>query len=400
MSAAVGGLAAGSVPFSAPVPALRRAVIDTAAVRENVRTVAGIVGPAAVMAVVKADGYGHGALRIARAALEGGASWLGVADVDEALALRAAGIDAPVLAWLHRTDPDFTTAVANDVTLGISTRFQLESAVRAASDGRPARVHLKIDTGLGRNGVERSEWATMFEAARAAELVGSIVVEGLFSHLSNASDDDDLAQLAAFEEATALARAAGLEPAIRHLASTAGALRIPAVRLDLVRLGIGLYGLSPYDGVSSAELGLRPAMRVESRLISVKRVAAGTGVSYGYTYHAPDDTSLGLVPLGYADGIPRHVSNTGSVWVNGSVRPVVGRVAMDQFVVDLGTVAAQVGDRVVLFGDPADAGGADGADPLAHGEAYPSADTWAAAASTINYEIVTRLGRRVERVES
>ncbi len=365
-------------------PALRRAVVDTAAITANVAHVAATVAPAAVMAVVKANGYGHGAERAARAALDGGASWLGVADVDEALALRSAGFTTPVLAWLHGADPVFEVAVANDVTLGISTRRQLARALEAGSPATPARVHLKVDTGLGRNGIERSDWAAVFEAAQAAEASGRIRIDGMFSHLSNASDDDDLAQLAAFDEATELARATGLDPAVRHLAATAGALRLPATRLDLVRLGVGMYGLSPFDDATSAELGLRPALRLESRLISVKRVRAGTGVSYGYTYRPEHDSWLGLVPLGYADGIPRHVSNTGSVWVGGSVHPIVGRVAMDQFVVDLGDHEAAVGDRVVLFGDGA--------------EGHPTADDWAAAAGTINYEIVTRLGRRVKRV--
>ena len=368
------------------VPALRRAHIDVDALRRNAETVGQLVAPAAVMAVVKADGYGHGAERAARAALAGGATMLGVADVAEALALRAVGIDAPVMAWLHDAYPDFRAAVDGDVMLGISTRRQLERAAEAGSAGSPAVLHLKIDTGLGRNGAARADWAEFFETARGFEAEGRIRVEGLFSHLSNTGPDDDRAQLAAFEEATALARAAGLRPRIRHLASTAGALRLPETRLDLVRLGIGLYGLSPYDDADSAALGLAPAMRVESRLISVKRVAAGTGVSYGYTYRPSADSWLGLVPLGYADGIPRHVSNTGSVWVDGRVHPIVGRVAMDQFVVDLGEHEAAVGDRVVLFGDPA--------------EGFPSADDWAEAASTINYEIVTRLGRRVQRVES
>lgn len=382
------GAAAHAVATAADVPsaspALRRAIVDSSALTSNTEHVAALVHPAAVMAVVKADGYGHGAVTAARAALAGGATWLGVADTDEALALRAEGIDAPLLAWLHGVDPDFTEAVAHDVTLGISSLQQLQRAVAAGSRARPARVHLKVDTGLGRNGIERSEWSTVFESARRAEASGDLVVEGLFSHLSNAADEHDLAQLAAFDEAAALAASAGLRPAIRHLASTAAAFRLPETRLDLVRLGIGLYGLSPFDSVGSTELGLKPAMRVESRLISVKRVAAGVGVSYGYTYRAASDTTLGLVPLGYADGIPRHVSNTGSVWVNGAVHPIVGRVAMDQFVVDLGERAAAVGDRVVLFGDPA--------------EGFPGADDWAESASTINYEIVTRLGRRVKRV--
>jgi alanine racemase len=318
-----------------------------------------------------------------RAALDGGATWLGVADVTEGLALRAAGIRAPVLAWLHGHDPAFSAAVDADVAIGVSTRLQLQRAVDAGTITAPARVHLKVDTGLGRNGVERAEWEPVFQAARDAVANRRIRVEGLFSHLSNASDADDLAQLEAFEEATGIARSLGLEPGVRHLASTAGALRLPATRLDLVRLGIGLYGLSPFDGVDSVTLGLRPAMRVESRLIAVKRVVAGTGVSYGYTYRPDADTWLGLVPLGYADGIPRHVSNRGSVWVGGAAHPIVGRVAMDQFVVDLGDHAAQVGDRVVLFGDPTDG--------------FPSADSWAEAAGTINYEVVTRLGARVKR---
>ncbi|MFB2554714.1 alanine racemase [Herbiconiux liangxiaofengii] len=367
-------------------PALRRAHIDTDALRRNAAAVIERVAPAAVMAVVKADGYGHGAERTARAALEGCASWLGVADVDEALTLRDAGITAPVLAWLHAPDPDFGEAVAADVTLGVSTLRQLERAAEAGSRRVPARLHLKIDTGLGRNGAGRADWAEFFATAKRAEDSGAVVVEGLFSHLSNASDDDDRAQLTAFEEATGLARDAGLSPSLRHLASTAGALRLPETRLDLVRLGIGLYGLSPYDDRASSDLGLVPAMRVETRLISVKRVAAGTGVSYGYTYRPGSDSWLGLVPLGYADGIPRHVSNRGNVWIDGQVHRIVGRVAMDQFVVDLGDHEAAVGDRVVLFGDPA--------------AGYPGADDWAEAASTINYEIVTRLGRRVQRVES
>ncbi|WP_368497290.1 alanine racemase [Herbiconiux sp. A18JL235] len=378
------GADAGLTP--AGVPILRRAHVDLAALERNVARVAETVAPAEVMAVVKADGYGHGAVEAARAALAGGASRLGVADVDEALALRAAGITAPVLAWLHGADPSFAAAVEADIAIGVSTAAQLQRAADAGAHGRPAIVHLKLDTGLGRNGVGRDEWEPVFAAAARSAADGRIVVEGLFSHLSGADDTEDLAQLAAFREARALASTLGLEPRLEHLASTAAALRLPETRLDLVRLGIGLYGLSPYDDGDAAALGLTPAMRLETRLISVKRVPAGTGVSYGYTYRPERDTWLGLVPLGYADGIPRHVSNRGSVWVDGSVHPIVGRVAMDQFVVDLGERRAEVGDRVVLFGDPA--------------EGYPSAHDWALAASTIGYEIVTRLGGRVKRVHA
>lgn len=378
------GADAGLTPTGVPI--LRRAHVDLGALERNVARVAETVAPAEVMAVVKADGYGHGAVEVAKAALAGGASRLGVADVDEALALRAAGITAPVLAWLHGADPSFTAAVEADIAIGVSTAAQLQCAAEAGAPGRPAVVHLKLDTGLGRNGLGRDEWEPVFAAAARAAAEGRIEVEGLFSHLSGADDSEDLAQLAAFREARALASALGLEPRLEHLASTAAALRLPETRLGLVRLGIGLYGLSPYDDGDAAALGLTPAMRLETRLISVKRVPAGTGVSYGYTYRPERDTWLGLVPLGYADGIPRHVSNRGSVWVGGSVHPIVGRVAMDQFVVDLGEHRAEVGDRVVLFGDPA--------------EGYPSAHDWAIAASTIGYEIVTRLGGRVKRVHA
>ncbi|AXH36710.1 alanine racemase [Humibacter sp. BT305] len=366
-------------------PALRRAVVDLSAVASNVERISRIVDGAQIMAVVKADGYGHGAVPVARAALEAGATWLGTADVGEALAVRAQIADAPILAWLHDADPRFDEAVERGIAIGASSALHLERAAAAASAtrARPASVHLKVDTGLGRNGIPRREWESVFDRARELELEGRVSVDGLFSHLSNADPVEDGLQLDAFREAEGLAQAAGLEPQLRHIAATAAALRLPQTRLDLVRIGIGLYGLSPFDDESPRRLGLRPALRLESRLISVKRVKAGTGVSYGYTYRAEQPTTLGLVPLGYADGIPRHLSNTGSVEVGGRQRRIVGRIAMDQFVVDLGDHKASVGDLVTLFGDPA--------------TGAPSAFDWAQAASTINYEIVTRLGGRVVR---
>ncbi|MCS5499232.1 alanine racemase [Cnuibacter physcomitrellae] len=365
-------------------PALRRAVVDLSAVASNVERISRIVDGAQIMAVVKADGYGHGAVPVARTALEAGATWLGTADVGEALAVRAQIADAPILAWLHDADPRFDEAVERGIAIGASSALHLERAAAAsATRARPASVHLKVDTGLGRNGIPRREWESVFDRARELELEGRVSVDGLFSHLSNADPVEDGLQLDAFREAEGLAQAAGLEPQLRHIAATAAALRLPQTRLDLVRIGIGLYGLSPFDDESPRRLGLRPALRLESRLISVKRVKAGTGVSYGYTYRAEQPTTLGLVPLGYADGIPRHLSNTGSVEVGGRQRRIVGRIAMDQFVVDLGDHKASVGDLVTLFGDPA--------------TGAPSAFDWAQAASTINYEIVTRLGGRVVR---
>lgn len=356
---------------------LREARVDLDAIRSNVRTLldaAGVPG----MAIVKANGYGHGAVPVARAALEAGASGLGVADVTEALELRAAGIGAPVLAWIHDREADFAAAAAQGIELGVSTLDQLE---RAAAAG--ATVHLKTDTGLSRNGVAEDELQSAFETAARLERSTGLRVRGLWSHLANAGEDEDLAQVAAFEAHAAAARAAGLDPEVLHLASTAGALRVPSARFDQVRLGIGVYGLSPLEGVPGAELGLRPAMQLSAEIVAVRRVPAGRGVSYGYTYRTEGDTTLALVGIGYADGVPRQASNAGPVAVNGGRFTVSGRIAMDQFIVDVGDAPVAVGDRAVLFGDPA--------------EGLPSADEWADAASTINYEIVTRIGPRVQR---
>jgi alanine racemase len=363
----------------------REAVVDLGAVRRNVRAIAARVAPAQVMAVVKADAYGHGAVPVARAALDAGAGWLGVADLHEAIALREAGIDAPVLAWLHDPDARFAPAVERDVDLGVSSVAQLDAvAEAAASVERVANVHLKLDTGLSRNGIAPEAWAAAVARAAELEAAGRIHVRGVFSHLANTSPDTDAAQLAAFLRGVEEARAAGLRPELRHLASTAAALRFPEARLDLVRIGIGLYGIPPFgDGTTAAELGLRPVMTLRGRVAAVRRVDAGAGVSYNHVWRAERPTTLALVPLGYADGVPRHASGRARVLVGGRRRPVVGRIAMDQFLVDVGDDAVEVGEEVVLFGDP-EAGA-------------PSADDWADAADTIGYEIVTRIGPRVPR---
>lgn len=363
----------------------REALVDLDAVRANVRTIAAQVAPATVMAVVKANAYGHGAVPVARAALDAGAGWLGVADVDEALALREAGIDAPVLAWLHDPDARFEPAIQRDIDLGVSSVAQLDAvADAAASVDRIAHVHLKLDTGLSRNGIPPAAWSSAVARAADLEAAGRIQVRGLFSHLANTSPDEDAAQLAAFLRGVDEARAAGLRPEVRHLASTAAALRFPEARLDLVRIGIGLYGIPPFgDGTTAAELGLRPVMTLRGRVAAVRRVDAGAGVSYNHVWRAERPTTLALVPLGYADGVPRHASGRAEVLLGGRRRPVVGRIAMDQFLVDVGDDEVAVGDEVVLFGDPA--------------AGAPSADDWGDAADTIGYEIVTRIGPRVPR---
>jgi alanine racemase len=367
----------------------RAARIDLNALRSNLAVIRGLVAPALVMGVVKADAYGHGAALVAHAIADGTAygsavDWLGVAELREALALRSAGIRTPMLAWLHGPATDFQPAVDAGIDIGVSSLDQLERAAASSRSTGPAVVQLKVDSGLSRNGIAPAERAVVFERAVALQARGGIRVRGVFSHLSNTSPADDARQKGVFEQAVAEARAAGLDPELRHLASTQAALEQPSFRFDLVRIGIGLYGLPAADSVDAAALGLRPVMQLEAAVAAVRRVPAGTGVSYGFTHRTQHDTTLALVPLGYADGVPRSASNRAEVSINGRRCPVVGRIAMDQFLVDVGEGAVRVGDRVVLWGDPANG--------------VPGAEDWAVAAGTIGYEIVTRVGPRVPRV--
>ncbi|TLM86946.1 alanine racemase [Pseudarthrobacter sp. NamE5] len=367
----------------------RSAVIDLDAIRHNVRRLAAAASPAKVMAVVKADAYGHGAVPVARAALEAGASWLGVAHISEALALRAAGIDAPLLAWLHTTESNFGAAVAAGVDIGCSG-WELDRIVAAAREQeRPARIHLKVDTGLGRNGAALDRWDSLVGEAMEYQDQGLLRVVGIFSHLAVADEPERPEtdqQLATFREVLAVAEDAGVDPEVRHLANTPATLSRPDTHFDLVRVGLGIYGLSPFQGQSSAELGLRPAMTLKTVVSQCKEVPEGQGVSYGLRYHTSGRSTLGLIPVGYADGIPR-VATGGPVRIAGRTYPVVGRIAMDQMVVDLGDLgpggAGLLGAEAELFGDGADGG--------------PTADDWAHAAGTINYEIVTRISPRVPR---
>ncbi|MBC7725012.1 MAG: alanine racemase [Burkholderiaceae bacterium] len=358
---------------------LREALVDLSAISHNVAALRRATGTGHLMAVVKARGYGHGAVPSARAAVDGGADWLGVVEIAEALELRAAGITVPVLAWLHGPEARFEEAIAEGIDIGVGSLAQLEAVAHSAGT---ASVHLKVDTGLGRGGVAEGDTARVLERAAELERRGLLRIRGLFSHLANAGEDADAAQVAVFDQAAAIADAVGLRDLIRHLAATAGALRAPSTRFDLVRVGIGIYGLSPFEHATSADLGLRPALELSAAIVSVKRVAAGTGVSYGHTYRTTAETTLALVPLGYAEGVPRQASGAGPVSINGVTYRVAGRIAMDQFVVDVGDAPVAVGDRAVLFGDPA--------------TGVPSADDWAREAGTINYEIVTRLGGRIE----
>lgn len=365
-------------------------VVDLDAIRGNVAALVEHARGAAVMAVVKADAYGHGLLPSARAALAGGATWLGVAQVAEALALRAAGVDARVLCWLYAPGGDLASAVAADVDVSVAAPWALAEAVAAArTSGRPARVHLKADTGLGRGGCPPEQWRELVEATLRAQSEGAVRFVGVWSHLAFADAPDHPTvrrQAAAMTEAVDVATRAGADLEVRHLANSAAVLTTPEVHLDLVRPGLAVYGLSPVPDLGApADYGLRPAMTVRSRLALVKRVPAGHGVSYGHAYTTSEPTTLGLVPLGYADGVPRHASGSGPLLAAGRRVTVAGRVCMDQVVVDLGADADDVraGDEVVLFG------------PGSAGE--PTAQDWADAAGTISYEIVARMSGRLPK---
>ncbi|MFB8759543.1 alanine racemase [Streptomyces nigra] len=372
-------------------PARARAEIDLAALRANVRTLRGRAPGAALMAVVKADAYGHGALPCARAALEAGATWLGTATPEEALALRAAGIQGVrMMCWLWTPGGPWQEAIEADLDVSVSGMWALREVTEAARRaGTPARVQLKADTGLGRGGCQPGDdWAELVREALRAEADGLIRITGLWSHFACADEPGHpsiAAQLDRFREMTAYAEERGARPEVRHIANSPATLTLPESHFDLVRTGIAVYGISPSPELgSAADLGLRPVMTLSASLALVKQVPGGHGVSYGHHYVTPGETTLGLVPLGYADGVPRHASGAGPVLVGGKWRTVAGRVAMDQFVVDLGGDEPEAGARAVLFG------AGDGGEP--------TAEDWAQAAGTIAYEVVTRISARVPRV--
>lgn len=364
--------------------------VDAAAIRHNVAELCSRVASGQLLAVVKADGYGHGLLTAATAAVAGGAQWLGTALLQEALELRAAGLTQPrVVAWLLDPDDDWDAALRADIDLSANDPATVAAVAGAAArTGRPARLHLKIDTGLGRAGSPADRWAELVAVALRAQAEGVLEVVGLWSHLAYADAPHHPTtdhQIEAFRAAVDTAERAGARPEVRHLANSAATLTRPDAHFDLVRPGLAVYGLSPIpDQADAAALGLRPALTVTARLALVKRVPAGQGVSYLHRYTTERPTTLGLVPLGYADGVPRNATNVGPVLAAGARRTIAGTVCMDQFVLDLGDDPARAGDEVVLFG-PGDDG-------------EPTAEDWARATGTISYEIVTRLGPRLPRV--
>ncbi|MEO7126635.1 MAG: alanine racemase [Nakamurella sp.] len=378
-----------------PVPHAE-AVVDLQAITANARRLKKAAGAAELMAVVKADGYGHGAAPAARAALAGGATVVGVATLPEAIAIRAAGIDAPLVAWLWAPGEDVRSAIAVGTQVTVSSRQQLRAVIDAAdsapfvppADGAPelkpgcVAIHVKVDTGMARNGVMPEDLPALLADISAAQHDGTVRMVGLMSHLACAdvpSDPSVEVQIRAFRTAIDATEAAGLRPRWRHLANTAATLAVPAAHFDMVRCGIGLYGLSPL----ADRYDLLPAMTMRTHVALTKRVESGQGVGYGLTYHTDTPTLLALVPVGYGDGIPRGSGNRGEVFLAGRRRRIVGRVSMDQIVVDCGDGAVHAGDEVLLFGSGT------------RGE--PTADDWAGYCDTINYEVVTRISPRVTR---
>ena len=393
------------------------AAVDLAAIRHNLGVLRAAAPGALQLATVKANAYGHGLLPVARAALDGGADWLGVAQLAEAFTLRRgldeAGIaraDAPLLAWISTSSSDFAAAIEADIDLSVSWTWVLADICAAAREaGRPARVHVKIDTGMSRAGSTLADLPALASALRMAADDGLVDVVGAWSHMSRADDPSDegnastASHVRIFEEGLAILADAGITPRIRHLSATSGILWHPEAHYDMVRAGIGLYGLSPDPAVATSEqLGLIPALELRAPLTSVKVIEEGTPASYGGTWVAPTRRWIGLVPLGYGDGILRAASNRARVVVHTASgpfnAPLIGRVCMDQFMVDLGpaegspgTPTARSGQAPAVPGDIATLFGSG-----EYGEAL--ADDWAQAAGTINYEIVTHLGAHIPRI--
>ena len=357
------------------------AIVDLSAIKANVALLKDKAG-VDLMAVVKADAYGHGLVPVAKAALDGGATWLGVALLEEAISLREAGITAPILAWLVPPGSDFKSAVDHDIDIAIASIKTLAQISKVKSTKRP-RIHLEVDTGMSRGGF-LAEWDQIdLQHMQEVQLVG------IFSHFARADEPgqpQNLEQLNRFKKMVANLESAGFNNLIRHLSNSAATLIDHPAAFDMVRTGIAMYGLTPdlKNMGTSKSLGLKPAMTLRAKLHLVKDVPQGSPVGYGATEITKSDTKLGLVAMGYADGIPR-VAKSAGVLAQGQRAPIIGRISMDQFVVDLGLASsAQSGDWVTVFG-PGDSG-------------EYTADDWGSASGSINYEIVTRIGPRVPRI--
>jgi len=353
--------------------------IDTGHLASNIAHLKS-VSKTPLMAVVKADAYGHGLLGVGLSAEKAGADWLGVALLEEAITLRTHGVRIPILAWLVSPGSDFKSAIEHDIDVAVASIAAFEEIAKLPN--KP-RIHIELDTGMTRGGF-LDEWQEFL-----LQDFSTVNVVGIFSHFARADEPDEKQneeQLQRFNEMVADLAKIGINPPIKHLSNSAGTLKNPSAHFNLVRTGISMYGLSPDVSIlgSSKQLSLKPVMQLRAKLHLVKSVPAGAAVGYGATAHTTSQTKLGVVAMGYADGIPRIAKNVG-VFVDGKRAPIIGRISMDQFVVDLGAESTAVsGDWVIIFGDGS------------HGE-Y-TADDWGTASLSINYEIVTRIGPRVPRI--
>ena len=371
------------------------AIIDLSAIASNIKHLMAISGKPA-LAVVKADAYGHGLVPVAKQALQAGATWLGVALLEEAVVLRENGVTAPIIAWLTPISDDFDSAVKNDIDIAIPSLEHLHRIIDSGANvGKTPRIHLEVDTGMSRGGA-LLEWSELIQAAASAESSRKLKIVGIWSHFARADEpghDFNREQRERFIAAVAEAKAVGVNPDVIHLSNSAATINDSDSHFDLVRLGISMYGLSPDVKTmgNSKELNLKPALKLRAKIHLVKDVPAGSQVGYGGTYITKVDTKLGVIAMGYADGVPRNANSLAGVLVGNKMSPIIGRVSMDQFVVDLGKESqSRAGDWAYLIGSE-------------KGDSYTSdrcytADSWAAACGTINYEIVTRLGPRVKRI--
>ena len=365
------------------------AEINLSAITQNFKSIKSRTN-ADVLAVVKADAYGHGLIPVSKALEEAGADWFGTALLEEAINLRKAGILKPIISWLTPLGEDFKSAIDLDIDLGIPSIDLLDGVIKAASlTDKTARIHLEIDTGMSRGGV-LSEWDQLIKSVLVGVNLKQLKVIGIWSHFARADEPDELMnqeQLSLFEQRVNQAKAAGIDAQFIHIANSAALFTNKSAHKNIIRSGIALFGLSPDVKTigDSSSLSLKPAMKLKAKLNLVKEVKAGSSVGYGGTAVLKSDTKLGIVALGYADGIPRSTNNLAGVFVDKKRAPIIGRVSMDQFVVDLGiTSTAKTGDEVIVFGD-----GSNG---------EYTVDEWAKAANTINYEIITRIGPRVPRI--
>ncbi|MDI6638023.1 MAG: alanine racemase [Bacillota bacterium] len=368
------------------------AEVDLASIGRNIAAIRRRIGPGPeIMAVVKADAYGHGAVQVATTALTSGATWLGVALVEEGVVLRKSGIIAPILVFGQLFPSQARRALRYSLSCTVSTyEFAEALSVAATQEGKKGKCHIKVDTGMGRIGVLPRQAASF---VRRVAMLPNVEVEGIYTHFATADADDKSfarEQLSRFMEVIETLRTMGVQIQFRHAANSAACVEMPEARLDLVRPGILMYGLSPFSTERfqkvKREMDIRPALSLKTRVSFVKRVPAGTPVSYGSTYVTREDTVIATLPVGYADGLSRGLSNRGEVLIRGRRLPIVGRICMDQCMVDAGNLEVEVGDEAVLIGR--------------QGDQEISAEEVADKLGTISYEVVCAISKRVPRVYS